>query len=86
MKSLMGSFGNQSLPSVIKNPFKKNKITEVWVRYSPKLFGKDGEWEADGKIEFRNGETTGTQKFNAPTFDEVVLKMRAVIKQLENGE
>lgn len=78
--------GKETLPSVIKNPFTKDYIKSISVRYERKIFGKDGEWQAIGRLEFQNGETTGTQKFEGETFDEVVLQMKACINQLINNQ
>lgn len=76
--------GNEKLPSVIKNPFGKTHIKSININYTRKLFGEDGEWEAVGRLSFENGDTSGDQKFVAPTFDEVVMKMKACINQLLN--
>lgn len=80
MKELFANMGNESL-SVINNPFNKDGIKSVSIRYERKFLG-NGEWEATGWIEFQNGDTKGSQKFEAPTFDEVVLQMKACINQL----
>jgi hypothetical protein len=74
--------GNEKLPSVINNPFTKNHITSIKVMFEKNLFSD--EWQAKGYIHFNNNNTDGTQKFTAPTFDEVVLQMKACINQLLN--
>ena len=80
MKELLNSIGNESL-SVIKNPFDGNKIKKVYVFYQENIFN-NGQWHAYGGIEFQNGKTTGEQKFEGDSFDEVVLQMKACINQL----
>jgi hypothetical protein len=50
--------GNESLPSVINNPFQKNKITHIHVWCGEKLFDK-GKWDASGTVKFKNGNTEG---------------------------
>jgi|WetSurMetagenome_2_1015567.scaffolds.fasta_scaffold644248_1 hypothetical protein len=77
-------FGKESLPSVIQNPFMKTKVKRIWVSYSEQFnFRGPEKWSANGSIEFENGETKGEQKFTAETFDEVVLKIKAVLDELK---
>lgn len=83
-KIILGSFGNENL-SVINNPFNKNKIKRIYVSFSKSSWTSDnGKWFANGSIEFQNGNTSGEQKFDGETFDDVVLQMKAVINQLMN--
>lgn len=72
-------FGEEQL-SVIQNPFNKNKIVRLYVSYRKKTF--EDAWYATGSIEFENGKTKGEQNFEADTFDEVVIQMKACINQL----
>lgn len=75
-------FGNQGIEeSIIKNPFKKQNITGISVYYEPKMFERE-TWEASARVDFKNGETSGTQKFKAKTFDEVVLEVKKFINNL----
>lgn len=75
--------GENQLPSVLQNPFFKDKITCINVYYQPKLFNQN-EWEASGSIKFQNGATSGKQDFKAKTFDDCVMQMKAFIEQLTN--
>ncbi len=81
MSKDIDNIGKESMPSVIKFPFIKNRITDIYVRYSKNVFGED--WDAYGSIEFKNGETSGEQKFRGKNFDEVVMKIKAVINELK---
>lgn len=72
-------FGDEQL-SVIQNPFNKNKIVRLFVFYHKNIF--NDTWSASGSIEFESGNTKGEQKFEASTFDEVVIQMKACINQL----
>lgn len=77
--SIDKSMGNQKLPSIIKDPFEKNSIEGVSVR----LFkGWNGEWRASGNVNFKNGNTEGTQNFKAQTFDEVVVQIKSLLQEL----
>ncbi len=72
------NIGNESMPSVLNDPFNKTSVKSIWVNYSE--YG--GKWSANGSVEFKNGSTEGKQKFDGETFDEVVLKMKAFINEL----
>jgi hypothetical protein len=69
-------FGKTTLPSVIKNPFTKEKvkIIHVWMEIDSK-----GRTSAHGVLKFSNGDTKGEQHYDADTFDEVVLKIKQTL-------
>lgn len=73
--------GNAKMPSVISNPFGKQKITSIEVKYEPDIFDKK-KWKARGRVWFENGDTTGSQTFKGDTFDDVVLQIKAMIENL----
>jgi hypothetical protein len=77
----MLQLGKEKFPSIINDPFLKDKITDVSVRYGRKLFG-DGEWECNGYVYFQNGSTKGEQSFKDETFDGCVAKMKQFIESL----
>lgn len=79
--NLLDGIGKTSLPSVLKDPFTKTKITDVRVHYRD-AWGK-GEWFASGYVEFKNGNTEGTQKFTGETFDDVVRQIKVFIENLK---
>lgn len=74
----MDAIGEQKLPSVINNPFSKNKVKRIYVSFSE----YSGKWSANGAVEFENENTKGEQKFKGETFDEVVLKIKACLDSL----
>jgi hypothetical protein len=76
--NLLG-FGNQKLPTVIKDPFSKDKVTEVHVWMSVSW---EGKWQAHGRLKFTNGNTTGEQSYTGSSFDEVVLKIKQTVENL----
>ena len=69
--------GNSKLPSVIKDPFSKNKIKSISVTYQD--FWSNGKWEATGRVQFKNGNTEGEQKFEGTSFDDVVMQIKAML-------
>lgn len=75
--NLLG-FGKESMPTVLKDPFGKRNVTRIYVSMSQSLF--NDTFSANGSVEFKNGDTHGEQKFNGDTFDDVVLKIQAFLK------
>lgn len=75
--NLIDGFGKETLPSVIKNPFEKDKIYNIQVEISD--WGKSGKWKAKGLVRFSNGDTDGQQNFEGETFDEVVVKIKKMM-------
>ena len=69
--------GNEKLPTIIKDPFKKNCVKQIYVYYSHSWIGD--KWEASGSVQFTNGNTKGEQLFSGDTFDEVVMKIKNFI-------
>lgn len=73
-------FGSNTLPSVINEPFKKEKITWVSV-YCIK--GESTEtWSFSGKVKFKNGNTIGEQEIQGKSFDDVVIQIKSMIDNL----
>jgi hypothetical protein len=61
--------------TVIKNPFKKDKITEInffYRRYN--IFGDEVN-DFSATIKFVNGNTSGEQRIEADTFPELYQKV-----------
>lgn len=78
---LLENIGNAKLPSVIKDPFGKTKVTKITVSFED--FWNSGKWKARGYVYFKNGDTCGDQKFEGETFDEVVLKIKSMLGNLK---
>lgn len=76
MMELMKSFGQEKMPSVINDPFAKTHITGISVRWY------NNSLKARGNVDFENGSTKGSQEFSGETFDEVVLKIKAMLETL----
>lgn len=72
-------FGAESMPSIIKDPFQKTSVTSL------RVWGSNswGKWCFHGNVEFKNGGTEGKQSFEGESFDEVVLKIKAMLDNLE---
>lgn len=79
------NFGKQKLPSVLKDPFSKSKVTNITVNFSEPFWSSDTNWTSTGTIYFKNGDTKGEQSFKASgddAFDQVVLRIREFLKIL----
>lgn len=74
--------GNEKMPSILKDPFKKNSVTKIFVHFSQSLFDKT-KWSSTGYVNFSNGNTKGEQEFKGETFDDVVLQIKAFLNTLD---
>lgn len=70
----------KTVPSVIENPFSKDCITCVSMRASKSLL--DETFYFRGSVEFKKGNTTGEQKFDADSFDELYIEIANFCKTL----
>ena len=77
MEQLFG----KTQPSVVKNPFGAKCIETINMRCYRHLFGYGFEFR--GYVEFKNGETEGTQKFTASNLGELYTKIAEFCKSLE---
>lgn len=81
MFGLSKYIGNEKVPSILKNPFKKVCVKRIYVSYQESWGGQ--RWTAIGSVEFQNGDTKGEQEFKAETFDEVVRKIKSFLEDLD---
>lgn len=69
----------QSL-SILNDPFKKECVAELHIHwYSGKYSFSNG---ISGSVEFKNGTTSGVQKFTGETIADIVQKMESFINSL----
>lgn len=79
MGNLLGNVTGKEI-SVIKDPFKKDCVGNVWMYYRTD-FG-NCYWE--GWVEFKNGNTDGKQTTpKCKTFEEVVASIRQILSSIE---
>lgn len=69
-----------SAASVLNDPFSKNCMVGLSVFCS---VGYKGEWSYNGRVQFKNGDTEGEQKFKADSLNAVLIKMQAFVETLE---
>lgn len=77
MEQLFG----KTTPSLVKDPFNARFIETVSMRCDRNVFTKELEFR--GYVEFRNGETEGTQRFKACNFSELYMKIAEFCQSLE---
>lgn len=72
--------------SILKDPFKKTRITNIMIYGSFSSFG--GVWNWHGNVEFRNGNTRGKQTMDnvegIENFHIMVSQIEKFIETLED--
>lgn len=77
--SLLSLLSDKKELSPVNDPFKKDCLKSVHAHVM-KFY--DGTFSFTGSIEFKNGDTEGTQKFSADDFGSLIQKMESFIKTL----
>jgi hypothetical protein len=72
--------------SEIANPFKKGcvKMVSMFAHINTDFNGKITT-SVNGSVDFRNGDTEGTQKFKAESLGELLIKIHAFCMKLEEN-
>lgn len=68
------NLGDNCLNTSLQNPFNGAYIERMNVTYKKNSF--TGEWYAFGDVDFKRGNTTGTQSFKGANFDDVVRQIK----------
>lgn len=71
-----------SIPSVILDPFKSSKIEAIAIY----VYKRGGKFDYSGRVEFKNGKTSGKQQIEGDSFESVVEQIRAIVDGLEDGK
>ena len=71
MEKLFG----KTTPSVVKTPFLSKHIREISMHAAKNRFFEDADFEFFGYVEFKNGQTEGTQRFRANNLGELYEKI-----------
>ena len=80
MSLLLGNFNNNKSLSVIKDPFLKDKVTDITIRYTS--WSNKFYWYA--KIQFKNGNTSGEQITpDCDTFEEVLAQIKIIEQSIK---
>lgn len=70
-----------SVPSNLKNPFDSTKIDSMHVLCIKSCI--NDKFVFSGKIEFKNGNTIGAQKFEGSNMVDVLKQMYSFVEQLK---
>lgn len=79
MNEIDKTFGN--LPDCINNPFTKSSIQSIRICMSKGIFGSI---YFNGYVEFKNGNTSGEQKFEGFNLADVFIKVKEFCNNLED--
>jgi hypothetical protein len=79
MKELFG----KTIPSEIKDPFNAKCIELISLRAERSWFGKERSFHFYGYVNFTNGNTEGTQRFEANNLSELFTKVAEFCASLE---
>lgn len=71
MEQLFG----KTIPSEIKNPFLSKHIQEIGMHAAKNPFYDEADFKFFGFVQFKNGQTEGTQRFRANNFGELYEKI-----------
>lgn len=78
MKDIL--FG-ETLPMEVNNPFNCDCIESIHLHANRKMFG--GGFRFSGNVNFENGNTEGTQNFEADNLGELYVKIQNFCMTLE---
>lgn len=78
MKDIL--FG-ETLPTEVKNPFNCDYIEGIHMHANKQLIG--GGFRFTGSVKFENGNTEGTQNFEADNLGELYVKIQNFCMTLE---
>ena len=82
MTTLLGDVTGAEL-SVIKDPFRKDCITGVWMYFQPDIFTNAPKWA--GWVEFTNGNSIGKQETpKVESFDELIIAMKQIFESIQH--
>jgi hypothetical protein len=78
--SNLSIFNKDNKIDVLKNPFDKDKITNISLSYRKVMFEKIFSWTA--RVEFTNGNTSGSQRFEVKDSTEY-NSFEVITKQIQ---
>jgi hypothetical protein len=79
MSEEIKKIGEVAINSTIINPFSRRSIVSLYVTVDQVVLRGKEKWVARGYVDFKEGNTTGRQRFDGESFDDVVLKIKNFI-------
>jgi hypothetical protein len=70
-----------SIPGILNFPFNKECVTAVRMHYTHNSF--TNEWRARGTVEFKKGNTEGTQRIEEKSIGDFLRVAQEFISELE---
>jgi hypothetical protein len=80
MKINLFSSNSSDRPVLHIDPFKKDNVTTIRLRYSKLIFKDNFVWR--GEILFKNGNTSGEQEFEENELPDILMKMQEFLDSL----
>ena len=79
MSEEIKKIGEVALSPSLINPFNKKCIVGLYVSVDQIVLRGQEKWVARGFVEFKEGDTSGKQRFEGESFDDVVIKIKNFI-------
>ena len=79
MSEEVKKIGEVALGNTLSNPFNKRCIVSLYVSVDQVVLRGKEKWVARGVVDFKEGNTSGRQRFDGESFDDVVLKIKNFI-------
>jgi len=79
MSDEVKKIGEVALGPTLINPFSKKFIVSLYVSTNLVTLRGKQSWKATGTVDFQEGNTTGRQRFEGDSFDDVVFKIKNFI-------
>ncbi len=76
MIDIVGEIKDEHISS-FKDPFLVDKVQSMFIHMYKSPFDQTISWS--GSIDFKNGQTKGTQHFQGLTLEEVLIKMKVFL-------
>lgn len=73
------NMGSGKEPSIVKDPFKRDSVTDILLVMSKRHSDK---WSVWGTVEFRKGDTEGKQRFKAETLEQLAAQVKSFLETL----
>lgn len=76
----MNLLENKNKPTLHVDPFKKDKVEHIYLRYTKFWHNDPFTWK--GEIAFKNGNTSGKQEFEEKDLPTITNKMQQFLDSL----
>lgn len=81
ISNLFGNTTNYISPVI--DPFNNNSIKQVSLNVTKDIWGDKITFRCWGYVSFKNQNTEGQQNFEASTFEELIIQVKAFVENLK---